>query len=233
MAERTLVHESLSDFRESLAGTVIAPNDAEYDAARRYFNALVDRRPAAIVRCAGPSDVATAFDFARSRELEIAVRGGGHNPAGHCVLDGGLVIDLSPLRRVEVDAGRRTARAGGGSTWLDFDSATLAQGLVTPGGVVGSTGVCGLAMGGGIGHLTSQFGLTCDNVVGAELVTPDGRRPRKHGGERGASVGSTRRRRQLRRRDLARVPSVRAPAGRGRIARLRGGRRSRRTAAIP
>jgi FAD/FMN-containing dehydrogenase len=174
MAERTLVHESLSDLRKSLSGTVVAPEDAEYDAARRCFNALVDRRPAAIVRCTGPSDVATAFDFARSRELEIAVRGGGHNPAGHCVLDGGLVIDLSPLRRVEVDAGTRTARAGGGSTWLDFDSATLAHGLVTPGGVVGSTGVCGLAMGGGIGHLTSQFGLTCDNVVGAELVTPDG-----------------------------------------------------------
>jgi FAD/FMN-containing dehydrogenase len=174
MAERTLVHESIRDLREPLAGTVIAPDDAEYDAARRCFNALVDRRPAVIARCTRPSDVATAFDFARSHELEIAVRGGGHNPAGHCVLDGGLVIDLSPLRRVEVDAGTRTARAGGGSTWLDFDSATLAHGLVTPGGVVGSTGVCGLAMGGGIGHLTAQFGLTCDNVVGAELVTPDG-----------------------------------------------------------
>jgi FAD/FMN-containing dehydrogenase len=183
MAERALVHEGLSDLRGSLAGTVIAPDDAEYDAARRCFNALVDRRPAAIVRCTGPSDVVTAFDFARSRELEIAVRGGGHNPAGHCVLDGGLVIDLSPLRRVEVDAGTRTARAGGGSTWLDFDSATLAHGLVTPGGVVGSTGVCGLAMGGGIGHLTSQFGLTCDNVVGAELVTPDGSVVRASPGE--------------------------------------------------
>ncbi len=174
MAERTLVHESIRHLRDALAGTVIAPDDAEYDAARRCFNALVDRRPAVIARCTRPSDVATAFDFARSHELEIAVRGGGHNPAGHCVLDGGLVIDLSPLRRVEVDAGTRTARAGGGSTWLDFDSATLAHGLVTPGGVVGSTGVCGLAMGGGIGHLTAQFGLTCDNVVGAELVTPDG-----------------------------------------------------------
>jgi FAD/FMN-containing dehydrogenase len=174
MAEPALVHESLSDLRESLAGSVVAPDDTEYDAARRCFNALIDRRPAAIVRCAGPPDVATALDFARTHELEIAVRGGGHNPAGHCVLDGGVVIDLSPLRRVEVDTMTRTARAGGGSTWLDFDSATLGHGLVTPGGVVGSTGVCGLAMGGGIGHLTSQFGLTCDNIVGAELVTPDG-----------------------------------------------------------
>jgi FAD/FMN-containing dehydrogenase len=183
MADRTLVHESLSDLRESLAGTVIAPGGPEYDAARRCFNALADRRPAAIARCTGPGDVVTALDFARSHGLEIAVRGGGHNPAGHCVLDGGLVIDLSRLRRVRVDAVTRTARAGGGSTWLDFDSATLAHGLVTPGGVVGSTGVCGLAMGGGIGHLTSQFGLTCDNVVGAELVTPDGSIVRASPGE--------------------------------------------------
>ncbi len=174
MSEPTLAHESLTDLRASLAGTVIAPDDAEYEAARRCFNALIDRRPVAIVRCTEPSDVATAFAFARTRQLEVAVRGGGHNPAGHCVLDDGLVIDLSPLRRVEVDVGARTARAGGGSTWLDFDSATLAHGLVTPGGVVGSTGVCGLAMGGGIGHLTSQLGLTCDKIVGAEVVIPDG-----------------------------------------------------------
>ena len=102
------------------------------------------------------------------------MRGGGHNPAGHCMLDGGLVIDLSLLRAVEVDEDAQTARAQGGSTWLDFDSATQAVGLVTPGGVVGSTGVCGLTLGGGIGHLTAQYGLTCDNLMGAELVSPDG-----------------------------------------------------------
>jgi FAD/FMN-containing dehydrogenase len=118
--------------------------------------------------------VATALDFARVNELEVAVRGGGHNPAGHCVLDGGLVIDLSLLRRVDVDIDNRIARAGGGSTWLDFDGATQAHGLVAPGGVVGSTGVCGLTLGGGIGHLTAQHGLTCDNLLGAELVTPNG-----------------------------------------------------------
>jgi FAD/FMN-containing dehydrogenase len=118
--------------------------------------------------------VATAFDFARSRALEVAVRGAGHNPAGHCVLDGGLVIDLSLMRRVDVDGDARIARAAGGATWLDFDSATQAFGLVTPGGVVGSTGVAGLTLGGGIGHLTTQHGLTCDNLVGAELVTPAG-----------------------------------------------------------
>jgi FAD/FMN-containing dehydrogenase len=168
------IEESLSDLRLSLAGAVIGPADAEYDAARRCFNAFVDRRPAVIARCVGAGDVATAFDFARTHELEVAVRGGGHNPAGHCVCDDGLVIDLSAMRGVEVDADGRIARAAGGATWLDFDAATQAFGLVTPGGVVGSTGVSGLTLGGGIGHLTAQHGLTCDNLVGAEIVAPDG-----------------------------------------------------------
>jgi FAD/FMN-containing dehydrogenase len=167
-------HLSLNELRRSLAGAVLGPDDAEYDAARRCFNALVDRRPAVIARCAGAGDVATAFDFARVNELEVAVRGGGHNPAGHCICDGGLVIDLSLMRMVEVDDGARVARAEGGATWLDFDSATQAFGFATPGGVVGSTGVAGLTLGGGIGHLTAQYGLTCDNLLGAQVVTPDG-----------------------------------------------------------
>jgi FAD/FMN-containing dehydrogenase len=165
---------SLDDLRRSLSGAVLGPEDAEYDAARRCFNALVDRRPAVIARCLGAGDVATAFEFARANDLEVAVRGGGHNPAGHCVLDGGLVIDLTLMRTVEADGDAGIARAEGGATWLDFDTATQAFGLVTPGGVVGSTGVAGLTFGGGIGHLTAQHGLTCDNLVGAELVTPDG-----------------------------------------------------------
>jgi FAD/FMN-containing dehydrogenase len=168
------VDESLDELRRSLAGQVIGPSDGEYDAARRCFNALVDRRPAVIARCVGADDIAAAFDFARAHGLEVAVRGGGHNPAGHCVCDDGLVIDLSLMRSVDVDADAGLARAGGGSTWLDFDAATQAHGLVTPGGVVGSTGVCGLALGGGIGHLTAQHGLTCDNIVGAEVVSVDG-----------------------------------------------------------
>jgi FAD/FMN-containing dehydrogenase len=166
--------ERLSELRGQVAGTVIGPADSGYDSARRSFNALVDRRPAVIVRCFGAEDVATAFDFARTEGLEVAVRGGGHNPAGHCVLDGGLVIDLSMMRRVEVDGEARIARSEGGATWLDFDTATQAFGLVTPGGVVGSTGVAGLTFGGGIGHLTAQHGLTCDNLLGAEVVTPAG-----------------------------------------------------------
>ena len=170
----TAISESVGELRRSLDGDVVLPGDVQYDPARLCFNAFVDRRPAVVVRCLGRDDVATAFDFARANDLEVGVRGGGHNPAGHCVLDGGLVIDLSRMRRVEVDPEPLVARAGGGSTWLDFDTATVAHGLVTPGGVVGSTGVCGLALGGGIGHLTAQHGLTCDNIVGADLVTPDG-----------------------------------------------------------
>jgi FAD/FMN-containing dehydrogenase len=165
---------NIADLTHELAGEVVLPDDPGYDVARRGFNALVDRRPAVIARCLGAADVAAAFALAAENGLEIAVRGGGHNPAGHCVLDDGLVIDLSRMRTVEVDADARIARAPGGSTWLDFDTATQAAGLVTPGGIVGSTGVCGLALGGGIGHLTAQFGLTCDNLVGAELVTPGG-----------------------------------------------------------
>jgi FAD/FMN-containing dehydrogenase len=166
--------DGVNELRQVVAGPVLAPGEAGYDAARRCFNALVDARPAVIAHCLGPADIATAFDFARAKGLDVAVRGGGHNPAGHCVVDGGLVIDLSQMRSVEVDRDVRIARAAGGSTWLDFDAATQALGLATPGGVVGSTGVCGLTLGGGIGHLTAQHGLTSDNLAGAELVTPDG-----------------------------------------------------------
>jgi FAD/FMN-containing dehydrogenase len=169
-----VTEDLLAELQRSVSGAVIAPADAGYDGLRRCFNALVDRRPAVIVRCFGARDVATAFDFAHSAGLEVAVRGGGHNPAGHCVVDGGLVIDLSMMRRVDVKAGAKIALAEGGATWLDFDSATQAFGLVTPGGVVGSTGVAGLTFGGGIGHLTAQHGLTCDNLVRAEVVTPEG-----------------------------------------------------------
>src|SRR5918996_891546 len=113
--------KNLHELRRSLAGTVIIPTDAEYDTARRGFNALVDRRPAVIARCVGNDDVAVALGFAQGHELEVAVGGGGHNPAGHCVCDGGLVIDLSQMRRVDVNAEERIARTDGGATWLDFD----------------------------------------------------------------------------------------------------------------
>lgn len=169
-----LLDQSVEELRRSLAGSVVVPADTEYDSARRCFNGLVDRRPSVIVRCAGTGDVAAALAFAQAHDLEIAVRGGGHNPAGHCVVDSGLVIDLSQMRAVTVDGKARIARSQGGATWLDFDTATQALGLVTPGGVVVSTGVVGLSLGGGIGHLTAQYGLTCDHIVGAEVVTPNG-----------------------------------------------------------
>ncbi len=158
--------------RESLRGDLLVEGDHDYDGARLCFNLLIDRHPAVIARCVDADDVAAALAFAQENDLEIAVRGGGHNPAGHCAVDDGLVIDLTKMRKVEVDPDERIARSGGGATWLDFDQATQAHGFVTPGGVVGSTGVTGLTLGGGIGHLTAQYGLTCDNLLGATLVTP-------------------------------------------------------------
>ena len=165
---------NFTELRESLSGDVLEASDAEYERARLCFNLLIDRRPAAIARCLDAGDIAAALTFARQHDLEIAVRGGGHNPAGHCAVDDGLVIDLSRMRRVEVDPDARLAHSQGGATWSDLDAAAQAHGLVTPGGVVGSTGVAGLALGGGIGHLTAQYGFTCDNLLGAELVTPAG-----------------------------------------------------------
>jgi FAD/FMN-containing dehydrogenase len=162
------------ELRDSLKGDVLVEGDREYERARLCFNLLIDRRPAAIARCVDANDVAAALAFGQARGLEIAVRGGGHNPAGHCAVDDGLVIDLSRMRDVRVDPEKEVAISQGGATWLDFDAATQAHGLVTPGGVVGSTGVTGLTLGGGIGHLTAQYGLTCDNLFAAELVTPAG-----------------------------------------------------------
>jgi FAD/FMN-containing dehydrogenase len=164
--------EDLEQLRGSLTGDVLTPGDPEYERARLSFNLLIDRRPAVIARCVDAEEVAAALAFAQENDLEVAVRGGGHNPAGHCAVDDGLVIDLTKMRSVEVDPEERIARSGGGATWLDFDAATQAHGLVTPGGVVGSTGVTGLTLGGGIGHLTAQYGLTCDNLLGATVVTP-------------------------------------------------------------
>src|SRR4051794_32839730 len=164
----------LNELRNSLMGEVLVEGDREYERPRLCFNLLIDRRPAAIARCVDANDVAAALGFGQARGLEIAVRGGGHNPAGHCAVDDGLVIDLSRMRGVEVDPEAGVAVSGGGATWLDFDAATQQHGLVTPGGVVGSTGVTGLTLGGGIGHLTAQHGLTCDNLVAAEVVTPAG-----------------------------------------------------------
>jgi FAD/FMN-containing dehydrogenase len=160
--------------RQSVRGDVIAPNDEGYEDARRVFNAMIDRRPAFVVRCAGTADVVAAVAFARENELDVAVRGGGHSVPGFGTADDAVVIDLSGMRDVQVDPEQSTARAGGGTTWGAFNDATHPYGLATTGGVVSTTGVGGLTLGGGIGYLARGFGLSCDNLLSAEVVTADG-----------------------------------------------------------
>jgi len=155
-------------------GELIAADHPEYDDARAVWNGTVDRRPRLIARCAGAADVAAAVRFARNHDLEIAVRGGGHNVAGTAVCDHGIVIDLSAMRAVSVDPAQRTAQVQGGALWGDVDHETQAHGLATTGGIVGHTGVGGLSLGGGIGWLMRKHGLTIDNLVGAEVVTAEG-----------------------------------------------------------
>jgi len=165
----------IEQLRARVAGVVITPGDAGYDEARRVYNAMIDRRPAVIVRCASAADVAAAVDFARENGLALAVRGGGHSVPGFGTVDDGVVADLSGMRAVTVDPAKRIARAEGGATWGDFNDATAAFGLATTGGIVSTTGVAGLTLGGGIGYLARGFGLSLDNLVAAEIVTADGK----------------------------------------------------------
>jgi FAD/FMN-containing dehydrogenase len=170
-----------STAREELGrfdGTLIGPDDAEYGEARKVFNAMIDRRPALIARCASADDVAAAVGFARDHDLLLAVRGGTHNGAGLGTCDDGVVVDLSLLRTVEVDPEARTVRVGGGCTWGEVDRATNEHGLATPSGIIGTTGVGGLTLGGGLGHLTRKCGLAIDNLLEAELVLVNGERVR-------------------------------------------------------
>jgi len=170
-----------STAREELgrfSGTLIGPEDGEYGEARKVFNAMIDRRPALIARCANPDDVAAAVGFARDHELRLAVRGGSHNGAGLGTCDDGVVIDLSLLRDVEVDPEARTVRVGGGCTWGEVDRATNEHGLATPSGIIATTGVGGLTLGGGLGHLTRKCGLAIDNLLEAEVVLASGEQVR-------------------------------------------------------
>jgi FAD/FMN-containing dehydrogenase len=166
----TTLDAALSSFR----GTVLRPGDDGYDSARRLWNAAIDRRPAFIARCTDAADVAAAVRFGTRHDLPIAVRGGGHSIPGHSVCDGGLMIDLSPMRAIRIDPDRRRAHAQPGCTLRDLDTATEAVGLATPGGEISHTGIAGLTLGGGVGWLSRMFGLACDNLVEAEVVTAGG-----------------------------------------------------------
>jgi len=158
----------------AFGGQLIGPEDASYEEARAVYNAMIDRRPALIARCVTPADVAAAIAFGRKHELVIAIRGGGHNGAGLGTVEGGLVIDLSPMKQVQVDPQARTVRVGGGCVWREVDSATGEHGLATPSGIIGSTGVGGLTLGGGLGHLSRKCGLAIDNLLEAEMVLANG-----------------------------------------------------------
>ena len=166
--------DAIAQLRGGFRGTIIEPSDTRYDEARAVYNAMIHRRPWLIAQCADAADVMTAVRFARAQGLKVSIRGGGHNAGGLGVCDDGLVIDLSPIRYVHVDPAARTVRVGGGSKWGDVDHAAHAFGLAVPSGVIASTGVGGLTLGGGMGHLTRKFGLTIDNLLAADVVLADG-----------------------------------------------------------
>jgi FAD/FMN-containing dehydrogenase len=172
--KRTMGASRFDRLRAEMRGDLIEPDHPDYDAARHVYNGMIDKRPAAVARCADVADVIGAVSFARSEDLLVAVRGGGHSGAGKGTCDDGLVIDLSRMRGTRVDPKRRTARVDGGATWGDFDHAAHAFGLATPGGIFSTTGVGGLTLGGGFGYLTRKYGLSCDNVIAADVVTADG-----------------------------------------------------------
>src|SRR3712207_2639019 len=174
-ADAALTGSLVEEFGSRLRGELLLPSDAEYEEARLLWNGVTDKRPALIARCAGVGDVIDSVNFARENDLLVAMRGGGHNVAGNAVADGGLVIDLSPMKGIRVDPERRTARAEGGATLGDLDRETQVFGLATPLGVVSETGIAGLTLGGGIGHLRRKYGLSSDNLVSVDVVTADGR----------------------------------------------------------
>lgn len=173
--EETILKEAtVQQFKTSLRGALLHPGDDGYDTARKVFNAMIDKRPALIACCTGVADVINAVRFARAHQVLVAVRGGGHHAAGHSVCEGGLVIDLSPMKGLRVDPIRQTVQAQGGVTWGEFDRETAAFGLATTGGMISTTGIAGLTLGGGIGWLCRKYGLSCDNLLSVDVVTAEG-----------------------------------------------------------
>jgi FAD/FMN-containing dehydrogenase len=173
--EATLQDTVLADLKAHLRGPLLLPGDDGYDTTRQLWNGMLDKRPALIARCMGVADVLACVNFARAHNVLVAVRGGDHSVAGNASCNGGFMIDLSPMKSVHVDPGKQTARAGGGARWGDLDHETQAFGLATTGGTNSDTGIAGLTLGGGIGWLSGKYGLACDNLLSADVVTADGR----------------------------------------------------------
>jgi FAD/FMN-containing dehydrogenase len=170
-----LSKDIIQEFDANFYGPLVSPEDSGYDEYRAVWNGMVDKKPTLIARCTGVADVLEAVNFARAHHLLVAVRGGGHNVAGTAVCDEGLVIDLSAMKGIQVDPQARVARAQAGVTWAELDRETQLFGLATPGGVVSDTGIAGLTLSGGIGWLRNKYGLSCDNLISADVVTADGR----------------------------------------------------------
>jgi FAD/FMN-containing dehydrogenase len=175
MASVSSIASAITELAGTFGGQLLQPADAGYDDARRVHNGLIDKRPAVIARCHGAADIVDAISLARKLGLDVAVRGGGHNVAGRATIDDGLMIDLTPMKSILVNRRARTARAQGGATWAEFNRETQLHGLATTGGVVSSTGIAGLTLGGGLGWLMGKHGLALDNLMSAEIVTADGK----------------------------------------------------------
>ena len=176
MPEQTLAAPAVEELVRAFAGELLQPGDGGFDEARLVWNGIHDRHPALIARCSTPEDVVAAVNFARTHDLEVAVRGGAHSAPGYATCDDGIVIDLSPMNKVEVDPGAKTARAEAGTTWGEFDAATQEHGLAVTGGRFSTTGIAGLTLGSGSGWLERKCGLTADNLLSAEIVTAAGER---------------------------------------------------------
>src|SRR5512147_1972145 len=170
----SLNNGAIEELRRHVKGQIVLPGDPKYDEVRKIWNAMINRRPAVIVQCKGPDDVPHAIQYARQHELEISVRGAGHNIAGNAVCEGGVMIDLSLMKSVRVDAAKRRAYVEPGATLADYDKAVQVHGLATPVGINSTTGIAGLTLGGGFGWLSRKYGMTVDNLASAEVVTAAG-----------------------------------------------------------